>query len=214
MKFLIVVSGPFETWLPLASVLSQTDPSRPKYSMYLSSRTTPIRRAYRPALSYLNCTTQGATHAHVYSPATNTVDYSSRVAHALKIGGFEGHFVTCSFDNEPLSTSVNGWLPPPRPQESIVPWPEHPISKYNGFVYPPRLEITSPTAFSLTLPCPTIIPFYQFLQDCTASQNELKRYLVSVLYIWTRSLHLVEFTPECLALMVVHFMQVRQDTQT
>jgi|ERR1700722_16751146 len=128
--------------------------------------------------------------------------------------GFQGGFVSYSPDDkpEPAYDARAGQIPPPRLRDSTVPWPEYKRPRKEGLLYPPQLQAKTPLPFTLTLPGPTVLPLYNLLAAGSVTLPNTLREFISLIYIWTRSLQMVEFTPTCLALVAIRLAQVHTST--
>lgn len=119
--------------------------------------------------------------------------------------GFDGGFVSYPLDTIHTVDAASGLISPPTTRDFTIPWPQYHRTPTGGLLYPPRLAIKHPTPFTLTLPGPTVVPLYRFLAK--NFQLRIIQDLFALLYIWTRSMQMTEFTPTCLALMTIRFMQ-------
>jgi hypothetical protein len=123
--------------------------------------------------------------------------------------GFHGGFVSFPKDIGAMPKPIAGWMPPPTIRQTTSPWPNYIHTPTHSLLYPPQLRVNSAVPFTLTLPGPTVAPLYRYLATSTQSREDFLRQFISLLFLWTRSLQMIEFTPECLTLMVIRFMQVR-----
>ncbi|KAI0916240.1 hypothetical protein AcV5_003235 [Taiwanofungus camphoratus] len=101
----------------------------------------------------------------------------------------------------------NGYAIPPT-LDVIVNWPKYERQHAKELLYPPTMQATWPVPFYLTLPGPTILPLVDLLKTYCATAPTIIPKLISVLYIWMRSLGIHGFMPMCVALLVTQFLQV------
>ncbi len=129
---------------------------------------------------------------------------TSDIAALLLSQGFSGVFMSSPDATHPkIPENGEGLLP-----ECSTPWPAFEVPATKELIFPTRLEARTPYAFSLWSPGPTILPLIDLLRSYTQLGAEIPR-AISFLYLWARSFGLHGFTPACLALMVIHFFQVR-----
>ena len=134
----------------------------------------------------------------------------SHLADTLLVAGYKGYFDSATANRTIPAPMQGGTLqPPPSPSGFREPWPYYMPTKCTEILVPPTLHATLPVPFSLTPPHPTGVHFHRFIRHYL-KQHETMRELTSLLFIWTRSLRMDEFTPSCLALMVMHYFQVRR----
>ncbi len=139
-----------------------------------------------------------------YNCVSRFLILTSDIASMLLSEGFSGVFASSSDVTDPgPPENVGGSLP-----EFSIPWPSLGVSTTQELLFPTRLEARSPCAFSLWSPGPTILPLVDLLRSYTQLGTEIPN-TISFLYLWTRSFGLHEFTPTCLALMVIASFQVR-----
>jgi hypothetical protein len=104
-------------------------------------------------------------------------------------------------------TFISGKLFPPTERDLTIPWPRYRRPLLREFHYPVRIVTYSPVTFSLTLPGPSVMRLHQLIQSYFRFRESLDP-LMAMLFVWTRSHRMDEFTPQCLALMVIRYMQV------
>lgn len=133
----------------------------------------------------------------IYSPLA--------VARALTREGFR-----VRIDNHSLSRTTTARLPIAReyvhPQPDKIEDQEWHWFNRRGLIYPERLHIGYPVAFELILPGPAAVPLVHMLEEYSKLVPPF-RDLVSISYIWCRSLGMNEISPTCLALLFVSFLQ-------
>ena len=125
------------------------------------------------------------------------------------VAGFEGGFLSYPLDTKSESVDMASQPQPPRSRKSTIPWPVYERVHKGGLIYPPQLQATYPLQFTLTLPNPAILPLHRFLKTVNNTLPNVLQEFISILYLWTRSLQMNEFTPTCLALIAIRFIQAR-----
>ena len=122
--------------------------------------------------------------------------------------GFTGGFWAPPWDMGRMhEASVSGALFYPIERDLTIPWPRHRRPFLREFHYPVRLITYSPVAFSLTLPGPSVMRLHNLITTYFKFRPPMNP-LLTMLFIWTRSHRMDEFTTQCLALMVIRYMQV------
>jgi hypothetical protein len=122
--------------------------------------------------------------------------------------GFTGGFWAPPWDMGSLHESAtSGTIYPPAERDLTMPWSKYRRPFIREFHYPARLITYSPVSFSLTLPGPSVMRLHMLLKSYFELRPTLSE-LLTVLFIWTRSHRLDEFTTQCLALLVIRYMQV------
>lgn len=133
----------------------------------------------------------------------------SRFAEILMQEGFTGGFWAPPWDMGSLHQSfVTTKFSTPAERDLTMSWPRYRRPSLREFQYPVRMVTYSPIAFSLTLPGPTVIPLHEFIKSYFRYRSSLNP-LMALLFIWTRSHRMDEFTTQTLALMIIRFMQVK-----
>jgi hypothetical protein len=122
--------------------------------------------------------------------------------------GFTGGFWAPPWDmgktHHYMSSEI---LYPPSVRDLTMPWPKHRRPFLREFHYPARLVTYSPVVFSLTLPGPSIMRLHNLLKSYFKLRPAMNG-LLRMLFIWTRSHRMDELTTQCLALLVIRYMQV------
>ena len=96
----------------------------------------------------------------------------------------------------------------PSPRSLTLPWSDpYCRSAIRQLLYPAKLITSSPVAFSLTLPGPSVTRLHDLISTYFNLKSSYMRPLMDLLFIWTRSHRMDEFTTTCLALMLIRYMQ-------
>jgi hypothetical protein len=133
----------------------------------------------------------------------------SRFSEVLMQEGFQGGFWAPPWDTEKRHRLYQSRdLIPPAARDLTTPWPEYHRPSLREFHYPVRMITFSPIPFSLTLPGPSVMRLNRFIKTYFKVRVSMVS-LMAMLFAWTRSHRMDEFTPQCLALMVIRFMQVK-----
>ena len=130
--------------------------------------------------------------------------------------GYTGCFIagdtasTLSTDAQQTPRHYHIWergdLPINPPWTSFTPRPV-PHLTYPLVLYAEHISDAT-MSFFISPPMPTHLPLVRLL-DAYCSLNRSYSDLVSLIFIWVRSIDLPQFTPTCIALMVIGSLQVR-----
>lgn len=118
--------------------------------------------------------------------------------------GFTGGFWAPPWD---VGTTKKHNIFIPSERDLMIPWPNYRRPTVRELLYPARLITSSPVAFSLTLPGPGVLRLHRLIQQYFELQPSMAS-LLALLFAWTRSHRMDEFTTQCLALMIIRYFQV------
>ncbi|KAF8528409.1 hypothetical protein BU17DRAFT_80749 [Hysterangium stoloniferum] len=94
------------------------------------------------------------------------------------------------------------------------PWPNFTPFSTEYITYPPVLSARhvngATLPFNLSPPIATHLPLRNLIREYL--WDDLYKDLVSIIYLWARSVNLGQMTPACIALMVIGYIQVRHNT--
>lgn len=119
--------------------------------------------------------------------------------------GFTGGFWAPPWDCGKGEKKNSALIPPER--DLMVPWPNYQRPALRELLYPVRMITYSPVAFSLTLPGPGVLRSHRLIQHYFELQPSMGL-LMALLFTWTRSHRMDEFTTQCLAFMIIRYFQV------
>ncbi|KIM76912.1 hypothetical protein PILCRDRAFT_635000 [Piloderma croceum F 1598] len=171
------------------------------------NRARMVYRQKRIRPNYPSCMMQGTfiyCTLNTDNLNTDTDAVCSRFSEILMKEGFTGGFWAPPWDMGKMHHS--GTLLPPTVRTLTMPWPKHRRPFLREFHYPARLVTYSPVGFSLTLPGPSILRLHKLLKSYFNLRPTLNG-LLRMLFIWTRSHRMDELTTQCLALLVIRYMQ-------
>lgn len=122
--------------------------------------------------------------------------------------GFTGGFWSPPWDMGNIHKSVvaEEYVPPTQ-RDLTIPWPQYRRPLLREFHYPARLITYSPIVCSLTLPGPSVLRLNKLLKDFFKLDRRAGTLMI-LLFTWLRSHRIDEFTPQCLALLVIRYLQV------
>lgn len=146
-------------------------------------------------------------------PSTLPALYDAqRVSEILQAEGFKGGYWVPPWDMGKLPFHINSPPSTPTSRALTLPWsPDTPYRRpaIRQLLHPPKLITSSPVAFSLTLPGPTVGRLHDLICRYFNIKGWYMRPLMDLLFIWTRSHRMDEFTTTCLALMLIRYLQER-----
>jgi hypothetical protein len=136
------------------------------------------------------------------------------LANVLTQAGFSGSFHDATVLPSNLRHATEAELSP-LVHDARIPWSQGPRLWRDGFLLPIQLHINitpdmgfdyHPEFIGLTLPHPTVLPLQKLLEEYRKS--ELVQELTKTFYAFLRSWGIVEVSPTCVAVMVIHYLLV------
>ena len=163
-----------------------------------------------PMVSHLrNTHTLSTTHSKLPTSPNSSLTYIYRhVSKILQEEGFQGAYWVPPWDMGKIPFHSQAPPKTPSPRSLTLPWSDpYRRPAIRQLLHPAKLIISSPVTFSLTLPGPSVTRLHDLISTYFNMRPSYMQPLMDLLFIWTRSHRMDEFTTTCLALMLIRYMQ-------